>query len=105
MGATRKGIMAGEGRIDIDYVANLARIELSDEVKERFAEQLENVLRYFEKLEEVDVSDVEPMAHASAVFNVWDEDVAATGFSVDEALRNAPAVRDGQIVVPKVVET
>lgn len=97
--------MAGEGRIDIDYVANLARIELTDEVKGRFAVQLENVLRYFEKLEAVDVSDVEPMAHASAIYNVWDEDVAEPGFSVDEALGNAPDVKDGQIVVPKVVET
>ena len=97
--------MADKGRIDIDYVANLARIELTDEAKSRFAVQLENVLRYFEKLEAVDVSDVEPMAHASAVHNVWDEDVVAPGFTVEEALDNAPEVREGQIVVPKVVET
>lgn len=97
--------MESEGRIDIDYVANLARIELTDEEKSQFAVQLENVLCYFEKLEAVDVSDIEPMAHASAVYNVWDEDVAVPGFTVEEALLNAPEVREGQIVVPKVIET
>jgi aspartyl-tRNA(Asn)/glutamyl-tRNA(Gln) amidotransferase subunit C len=97
------GCMASPS-MDIDYVANLARLALSAEEKTRFAAQLGDILAYFEKLNAVDVSGVEPMAHAFPVFNVLDEDVARPGLTVAEALRNAPAVRDNQIVVPKVVE-
>ncbi len=52
----------------------------------------------------MDVSGVEPSAHACAVYNVWQEDVVRPGLSVDQALRNAPAQRDNMLVVPKVVE-
>jgi aspartyl-tRNA(Asn)/glutamyl-tRNA(Gln) amidotransferase subunit C len=90
--------------IDVDYVANLARLDLTAEEKARFAAQLGDILAYFEKLNAVDVTGVEPTAHAFPVFNVLDEDVERSGFTVAEALRNAPAVRDNQIVVPKVVE-
>lgn len=90
--------------IDIDYVAKLARLELSAEEKARFAAQLGDILAYFEKINAVDVSGVEPMAHAFPVFNVLDEDVARPGFTAAEALRNAPATRDNQVLVPKVVE-
>ena len=97
-------MMQGKGEIDIDYVANLARIELTAEEKRKFSAQLGDILSYFEKLETVDASDVEPTAHAFPVYNVWDEDVAVPGISVEEALRNSPSVRDDQVVVPKVVE-
>ena len=56
------------------------------------------------KLKQVDVTGVEPMAHAAPVFNVWREDVAQPGLSVEQALRNAPAQRQNMVVVPKVVE-
>jgi aspartyl-tRNA(Asn)/glutamyl-tRNA(Gln) amidotransferase subunit C len=90
--------------IDIDYVANLARLDLTPEEKARFTTQLGDILAYFEKLNAVDVAGVEPMAHAFPVFNVLDDDVEEPGFTVAEALRNAPAQRDNQILVPKVVE-
>ena len=90
--------------IDIDYVARLARIELSGEEKQKLAPQLDKILDYFEKLKEVDVSGVEPTAHVFPIYNVWQEDVAEAGFSPGEALANAPAQRDNQVVVPKVVE-
>lgn len=96
--------MSKAGSIDIDYVANLARIELSKEEKTRFSRQLEAVLDYFETLERVDVTDVEPTAHAMPVYNVWGEDEPETGFTVEEALRNAPLSRGGHFVVPKVVD-
>jgi len=89
---------------DIDYVANLARLALTDGEKEKFSRQLGDILHYVEKLKQVDVAGVEPMAHASPVFNVWQEDVARPGLAVDAALHNAPEQRDQQIVVPKVVE-
>lgn len=91
-------------KIDIDYVANLARIDLTDEEKEKFSAQLGDVLAYFDKLKAVDVSGIEPTAHAFPLYNVWAEDVAAPGFTAEEALRNAPQTRDSQVVVPKVVE-
>lgn len=90
--------------IDIDYVANLARISLTDEEKKLFSGQLDQVLTYIEKLNTVDVSDVEPMAHAFPVKNVWAEDKAAPALPVEVALKNAPAARQNMVVVPKVVE-
>ena len=90
--------------MDIDYVANLARIELSSQEKEKFQDQLGDVLKYFEKLQEVDVEGVEPTAHAFPRFNVWDEDQSVDGFTAEEALSNAPKARNDQVVVPKVVE-
>lgn len=90
--------------LNIDYVANLARIALTADEKAKFSTQLGNILHYIEKLKEVDVTGVEPMAHASPVFNVWQADVAKPGLAVTAALQNAPAKRDDMIAVPKVVE-
>ncbi len=69
-----------------------------------FARQLGTVLHHIEQLAKVDVSGVEPTAHAFAVVNVWGEDVAREGLPVAAALRNAPAQRDHLVAVPKVVE-
>jgi len=90
--------------LKLDHVASLARIELTAEEKVRFASQLGDVLAYIAQLNEVDVSGVEPTAHAFPVVNVWAADVAQPGLPVAEALRNAPQVRDNMFVVPKVVE-
>ena len=96
--------MANPSHIDIDYVANLARLALTAQEKEVFSRQLGDVLRYIEKLGEVDVSQVEPTAHAFPITNVWAADVPQPGLPVEAALRNAPAQRDHMIVVPRVVE-
>jgi len=96
--------MASPSPLDIDYVASLARLALTPQEKEVFARQLGDVLRYVEKLREVDVSQVEPTAHASPVYNVWADDVPQPGLPVEAALQNAPARRDNMIVVPVVVE-
>lgn len=91
--------------IDIDYVANLARIELTDEEKIRLGSQLDDILGYFEKLKAVDVEGVEPMAHAHPVVNVWREnDQPGPTFDPEVLIRMAPESRDNQVVVPKVVE-
>ena len=90
--------------IDIDYVANLARIQLTEKEKETFSGQLSQVLEYFKKLSAVDVSGVEPTAHAFPIFNVWAEDKVEPGFTPEQALKNAPAQRNDQVVVPKVVD-
>ncbi|MDI1320084.1 MAG: Asp-tRNA(Asn)/Glu-tRNA(Gln) amidotransferase subunit GatC [bacterium] len=90
--------------LDINYVANLARLALTDAEKGKFAQQLGDILHYVEKLKQVEVTGVEPMAHAAPVYNVWAADVAQPGLPVGAALQNAPAQRDNLIVVPKVVE-
>ncbi len=90
--------------LNIDRVAKLARLALTPEEKATFAQQLGDVLHHIEQLGKVDVTGVEPTAHAFAVTNVWAEDVARPGLPVEQALRNAPAQRDHMIVVPKVVE-
>jgi aspartyl-tRNA(Asn)/glutamyl-tRNA(Gln) amidotransferase subunit C len=90
--------------LNIDHVAKLARLALTPEEKAKFAQQLGDVLHHIEQLRKVDVSGVEPSAHAFAVHNVWQADVAHPGLSVDLALKNAPAQRENMIVVPKVVE-
>ena len=96
--------MSTQPDLNLDYVANLARLALTEEEKREFARQLGDILHYVEKLRQVDVTGVEPMAHASPVFTVWAADVAGPGLPVEAALRNAPARRDDTIVVPKVVE-
>ena len=60
-------------KINIDYVAQLARLELSDEDKAKISGQLNDILVYFEKLNSVNVEGIEPMAHAHKVDNVWRE--------------------------------
>ena len=96
--------MSKPAHIDIDYVANLARIALSDEERSLFSDQLEEVLEYIEQLNTVNVDGVEPTAHTFPVTNVWREDVARSGLTQEEAIGNAPESRDGMFVVPKVVE-
>lgn len=96
--------MSKHAPIDIDYVANLARVALTDEERALFSGQLEEVLTYIEKLNTVNVDGVEPTAHAIPVANVWRSDEPRPGLSQEEAVMNAPASRDGMFVVPKVVE-
>lgn len=90
--------------LKLDHVANLARLALTAEEKARFAAQLGDVLAYVAQLNDVDVSGVEPTAHAFPVVNVWAPDVPEPGLRVEDALANAPARRDNMFVVPKVVE-
>jgi aspartyl-tRNA(Asn)/glutamyl-tRNA(Gln) amidotransferase subunit C len=90
--------------LDINHVAKLARLALTAEEKATFAQQLGDVLHHIDQLAKVDVSGVEPTAHAFPLDNVWGEDVAEPGLAVEQALRNAPAQRRNMVVVPKVVE-
>ncbi len=90
--------------IDVEYVARLARLTLSEEEKTIYSAQLNEVLDFFEKLKKVDVEGVEPSAHPYDLSNGWRDDVPRPGFSTNEALANAPARRADQVVVPKVLE-
>jgi aspartyl-tRNA(Asn)/glutamyl-tRNA(Gln) amidotransferase subunit C len=90
--------------IDVKYVAHLARLSLSPEEERRIGEQLGAILGYIEKLKEVDVTGVEPTAHAFPLVNVVRADEVRPSLSNEEALRNAPAQANGLFVVPKIVE-
>lgn len=91
--------------MDIRQVASLARLELTDEEAERYKPQVEQILRYVEQLDRIDVEGIEPTAHAAALFDVVREDcVGGNPLSREEALSNAPAVAHEQFRLPKVVE-
>ena len=89
---------------DIHYVANLARIALSPEQEARLAAQLEDILGYVKKLEELDVTGVDPMAHAVPLANVLRSDEVQPSIPQEAALANAPKQANGLFVVPKIVE-
>lgn len=89
--------------IDIDHVAKLARIYLTDEEKRLYSAQLGKVLDHFARLDELDVSNVEPTAHAAPVYNVWREDVPGPVMNPADVVRNAPQTKNGQVVMPRVV--
>jgi aspartyl-tRNA(Asn)/glutamyl-tRNA(Gln) amidotransferase subunit C len=90
--------------IDVKYVAHLARLSLTPDEEQRFGAQLGNVLGYIEKLKEVDVTGVEPTAHAFPLVNVTRPDEVRPSISNEDALRNAPAKANGLFIVPKIVE-
>jgi len=96
--------MSDTNRMDVSYVANLARIELTDEEATLFQGQLDQVLEYVEQLGELDVSNVEPTAHAMPLVNVLRADEPRASLDNDTVTANAPATRDGQILVPKINE-
>ena len=87
---------------DVEHVAKLARLELSEEEKEKFAGQLGDVLKYVEQMNEVDTSSVEPMAHAIDFVNVMREDSVKYEQTKEELLMNAPDEEDGFFKVPKI---
>jgi aspartyl-tRNA(Asn)/glutamyl-tRNA(Gln) amidotransferase subunit C len=90
-------------REEVLHVADLARLSLDPETVDRLTRQLNDILAYIEKLQEVDTSGVPPMAHAVPVFNVFREDEVAPGLDREEALANAPAQEEGTFVVPRVI--
>jgi aspartyl-tRNA(Asn)/glutamyl-tRNA(Gln) amidotransferase subunit C len=89
---------------DVKYVAHLARLALTPEEEQKFQAQLGNVLGYIAKLNELDVSSVEPTAHAVPLVNVMRADVVQPSLPHEEAMRNAPAQVNGLFQVPKIVE-
>ncbi len=90
--------------LDVRYVANLARIDLSDAEITQFQSQLGRVLEYVEQLNQVDVSQVEPTAHANDITNVFRADETKPGLEQTAALQNAPRQANGLFMVTKVVE-
>jgi aspartyl-tRNA(Asn)/glutamyl-tRNA(Gln) amidotransferase subunit C len=96
--------MSKSADFDVSYVAQLARVRLTDAEAELFQKQLAEVLQYVEKLSEIDVTHVDATAHAIPVFNVFREDEPRDWFTAEEALQNAPRKSNNLFIVPKVVE-
>ena len=96
--------MAGNSDLDVAYVARLARINLTEEERKTFQKQLNGVLKYVEKLRQLDVTGIDVAAHPLPVFNVFREDAPRDWFTAEQALSNAPRQANGLFVVPKVVE-
>ena len=92
--------------IDIElvrHVARLSRIELTEQELEVFSRQLASILEHFDKLQELDTANVEPMAHAVELSNVFGEDEQGLSLATDEALANAPDRHEDLFKVPKVI--
>ena len=90
--------------IDVEYVACLARLQLSDREIEAFQSQLGDIVEYVKKINELDLSGIESTSHTHPVHNIFREDVTKHGLSRNDVIANAPLSREGQFIVPKIVE-
>ncbi len=88
----------------IEYVGILAKLDLTGEEREDAKRDMGRMLDYFDKLNELDTSGVEPMSHAFPLQNVFREDVVTNGDGSGRTLRNAPEEKDDMFVVPRTFE-
>lgn len=88
----------------VRHVAKLARLRLSEVLLQQYRIQLSSVLEYVAKLDELNLEGVEPLAHPTELTNRLDEDEVMPSMPLDALLRNAPAVQDRNLAVPKVLE-
>ena len=91
-------------REEIEHVARLARLELSEQEKEMFTGQMDAILAYVDKLNELETGGIVPTSHAVPMENAFRDDVVAESFGADRALLNAPDRSDDFFRVPKVIE-
>lgn len=89
---------------EVEHIARLARLSLSEEEKQLYTEQLAKILDYFDELKQVDTSGVEPMAHALSIVSVLRDDTVEPPPGRDLLLTNAPAAENGFFRVPKIGE-
>lgn len=94
-----------EEKINVNYVADLARLELTGDEVQRFTRQLDDILGYVRQLEQLNVENIDPMAHAVPVYDVMREDQSRPGEGTTSALANAPDSSSDQFRVPRVVES
>lgn len=89
---------------EVEHVAKLARLSISEEEKDLLSKQLSGILAYIGKLNELDTKGVEPLSHVTDIKNVFREDEVRESLSEDLALGNAPDKKDGFFRVPKIIE-
>jgi aspartyl-tRNA(Asn)/glutamyl-tRNA(Gln) amidotransferase subunit C len=91
-------------QIDLQHLVKLARIDLAPEEEARIRPQMQEFLKYVDKLNELDVGGIKPMAHAAPLTNVMRNDEVLSSLSRDDVLRHAPRHANGLFMVPKIVE-
>jgi len=96
--------MDSQKKIDVAYVAKLARLALSDEEVRRLGKQLDTILEYISKLNEVSTQTAEPMSHVLPLENIYRADEVKPSLPTEEALKNAPSKEGAFFKVPKVIE-
>jgi aspartyl-tRNA(Asn)/glutamyl-tRNA(Gln) amidotransferase subunit C len=89
---------------EVEYVARLARLELSEEEKKKFTEQLSQVLTYINKLNELNTEKVRPTSHVLPLTNVFREDKVKRSLPQEAVLSGAPSKAKGHFKVPKIIE-
>jgi len=89
---------------EVEYVARLARLRLTEEEKEKYTKQLGDILKYIDKLKELDTDKVEPTSHVLGLSNVFREDRVKPSLQQEEILANAPEVEASHFKVKKVIE-
>ena len=90
--------------ISIEHLSRLARLALTEEERNRYGSQLDNILCYVEKLNELDTAGIEPTSHVISISNVIREDIVRPSLDRDDALMNAPDKTDAFYRVPKIIE-
>ena len=90
-------------RAEVLHVAHLARLKLRPEEVERFTRQLNDILAYVGKLQELPTAGVPPLAHVIPVANAFRLDEVRDGLKRDQALENAPALEEGSFLVPRII--
>lgn len=91
-------------REDVRHIAVLGRLRLTDDEADAYASQLTEILRYVEKLNELDTSGIEPTVHAQRLVNVLREDELRPSLPPGDALANAPEAEDGRFRVPPIIQ-
>jgi aspartyl-tRNA(Asn)/glutamyl-tRNA(Gln) amidotransferase subunit C len=91
-------------KMDVEKVARLARLELSEEEKVTFGDQLEQILTYMEQLNRLDTAGVEPTSHAIPIHNAFREDETRPSFPQEEVLGISPDQENGHFKVPRIIE-
>ena len=88
----------------MNHVANLARLELIEEEKERFILDMEKIISYFDKLSNLDTSEIKPTEHVIPITNVFRDDKVCNSYDREMMLMNAPSKEKGCFKVPKIME-
>lgn len=88
----------------VKYVANLARIELGNKELEKLAQQLQDILKFIDKLKQIEIKDIKPTSHILPIKNVFRDDQLRPSLPTQKVLMNAPQQEASSFVVPKVIE-
>jgi len=88
---------------DVEYIAKLARLKFEESEKEKLCKEMNQILEYMSKLNELDTENVEPLSHPIELSNVFREDEVIKSISTEEALKNAPDKDDKFFKVPKII--